>query len=332
MPGSTTRLSLYKPGGGSSGSYGADESADIDKINDNMDKLDAAVGARNVTSTTRPSSPYDGQLIKETDTGKLLIWRQTAGQWEPTTIEAKGTTALRDLYWGGPSTPAQRVALANSIATWWNTDKGWMEQYFAQFDDAGVSATTPVRTVFGWAPADAEVQLANFTLVGGTPANVSKRGSLVVTTGTTATIALDGVFTDDFDDYEIYIDVAPTGSAADLRMQMRLAGATVAAGQYAYNRLEATNVDTVVGDREVAQTSFIVGRTDANGARCKIELGGPKTTRRTIGLSESMDSQTYERRVGLFHDVTAAHDGFILFPSVGTFPSGTRVYVKGKRS
>jgi hypothetical protein len=75
----TSRLGLYLPGGGSTGLITPDEPADIDKINDNMVKIDAAAGVRVVTSSTRPSSPYSGLLIFETDTGFTRVW--SGSEW-----------------------------------------------------------------------------------------------------------------------------------------------------------------------------------------------------------------------------------------------------------
>lgn len=78
----TTKLDLYKPGGGSGGSNVPDEQADIDKLNDNFDIIDAAVGAEICTSGTRPATPYDGKIIFETDTKRFRTWRQSNTTWE----------------------------------------------------------------------------------------------------------------------------------------------------------------------------------------------------------------------------------------------------------
>lgn len=59
----TTRLGLYKPL--DDGSEFVNVSTDL---NQNHDKLDAAAGFQIVTSTTRPSSPYSGKGIAESDT------------------------------------------------------------------------------------------------------------------------------------------------------------------------------------------------------------------------------------------------------------------------
>jgi hypothetical protein len=77
----TSRLKLYKPGGGSTGTILPDETADIDKLNSDFDLIDAAVGAPRFGSTTRPASPFDGQLIAETDTGALAYWDSAGALW-----------------------------------------------------------------------------------------------------------------------------------------------------------------------------------------------------------------------------------------------------------
>lgn len=43
----------------------------------------------------------------------------------------KGTSAQRDGFYGVPTTDAQKVALANSVPIWFNTEKGWEESYYA---------------------------------------------------------------------------------------------------------------------------------------------------------------------------------------------------------
>jgi len=60
---STTRLALYK-----SKSDGSELVSYTQDIGQNLDKLDAAAGFQIVTSTTRPSAPYSGKPIAESDT------------------------------------------------------------------------------------------------------------------------------------------------------------------------------------------------------------------------------------------------------------------------
>lgn len=62
MSGTTTpRLSLYKPAAVDNVNVTTD-------VNNNMDTLDLAPGFQVVTSTTRPSTPYSGKAIAESDT------------------------------------------------------------------------------------------------------------------------------------------------------------------------------------------------------------------------------------------------------------------------
>jgi hypothetical protein len=51
-----------------SASDGSEDVSYTQDIGQNLDKIDAAVGFQAVTSTTRPSSPYSGKPITETDT------------------------------------------------------------------------------------------------------------------------------------------------------------------------------------------------------------------------------------------------------------------------
>jgi len=82
MATNTTRLGLIKPD--------FVDVVDISDLNTNADDIDAAVGAAVVTSSTRPSSPWLGQIIHETDTDKTLVWDGVA--WVET-----GVTDLDDL-------------------------------------------------------------------------------------------------------------------------------------------------------------------------------------------------------------------------------------------
>lgn len=70
MATNTTRLGLIKPD--------FVDVVDISELNSNADDIDAAVGAAIVTSSTRPSSPWAGQIIFETDTSKSFVWNGSA--------------------------------------------------------------------------------------------------------------------------------------------------------------------------------------------------------------------------------------------------------------
>jgi hypothetical protein len=74
MATTTTRLGLDKP------DYA--DAADVAVLNQNFDDIDNAVGMKVVTSTTRPATPWNGQIIYETDTGSTLVWDSAGSAWK----------------------------------------------------------------------------------------------------------------------------------------------------------------------------------------------------------------------------------------------------------
>lgn len=83
----TTKLGLFKP----DPDPVTGDDVDVDDINDNSDKIDAAAGFTICTSATRPSTPFDGQPIYETDTNLFYAWVE--GAWTLTTPAASTTLA-----------------------------------------------------------------------------------------------------------------------------------------------------------------------------------------------------------------------------------------------
>lgn len=76
MSTTTSRVGLYKSA--------SDGSENVNVVNDllnNMDKIDSWLGATICTSSTRPSSPWDGQIIKETNTLKMYVWHAGSSSW-----------------------------------------------------------------------------------------------------------------------------------------------------------------------------------------------------------------------------------------------------------
>jgi hypothetical protein len=74
MATTTTRLGLDKP------DYA--DAADVAVLNQNFDDIDNAVGMKVVTSTTRPATPWNGQIIFETDTNYTLVWDSAGAAWK----------------------------------------------------------------------------------------------------------------------------------------------------------------------------------------------------------------------------------------------------------
>ena len=73
MATNTTKLALVKPDG--------TDLVDIAVLNANADKIDTAAGAFICTSTTRPTSPWNGQVIFETNTLNQYVWLSSTSTW-----------------------------------------------------------------------------------------------------------------------------------------------------------------------------------------------------------------------------------------------------------
>lgn len=98
----------------------------------------------------------------------------------------KGTAAQRDGFYGVPTTDAQKVALANSMPIWFNTEMGWQESYYV---GAGTSGLT-VKGLASGHPA------GWYPITGGIPAISLLRNSFqAVASGTFTTIQFNTLVT-----------------------------------------------------------------------------------------------------------------------------------------
>lgn len=79
----------------------------------------------------------------------LYQWINGNWQWKEGLTE--GTAVQRDRYWEPPFTSADRLAMHLAHRTWYRTDKGWTEQYFASNVDGG-TRTNGGTNATGWFP------------------------------------------------------------------------------------------------------------------------------------------------------------------------------------
>lgn len=75
----------------------------------------------------------------------------------PAAVMVAASAAARDQYWGVPGTAAARTTLQNRGATTIRTDKGWTEQYFAQWH---ATQNPGGASVPGWYPITGAVPFA----------------------------------------------------------------------------------------------------------------------------------------------------------------------------
>lgn len=130
----TTRLGLYKPA-----ASGSELVNVVTDLNNNLDSLDAKVGAFACTSGTRPGSPFNGQMIRETDTGKLRVWDGAA--WTQVLYGSaefgNGLTIRGFLQADDQLTidrPAPRVAADHAVRTRLNADTASVYRFLMQVD------------------------------------------------------------------------------------------------------------------------------------------------------------------------------------------------------
>lgn len=144
----TTRLGLVKP------TPGTGEPIDVaDHLNGNWDKVDAAIGATVCTSGTRPASPWDGQMIRETDTRRMYIWNATQAAWDQIVMPMTGTiipagggsTAGIRLYTTGTPNANRAIAVRGSGDTqdhyWFDYDGAMQWSSGTAAADCGLSRT-----------------------------------------------------------------------------------------------------------------------------------------------------------------------------------------------
>lgn len=124
---STTRLLLNKPNPDpETGDF-----VDVAKLNENFDKLDAAIGATICTSTTRPAIPFDGQFIRETDTRRLYVWNASQTAWDQVVIGTASFTQDINL------TRQIEVIRANSLDHTFRTRVGAEGSYRMRIEAGG---------------------------------------------------------------------------------------------------------------------------------------------------------------------------------------------------
>lgn len=356
----TTKLQLYKPGGGLSGLITPDEIADIDRINSDFDIIDANTGFRNVTSGTRPLTPYDGLPIYETDTKKIGIWNNAAGQWlNPGSERGSGTDyviADLDSLAGITDTQAGDVATILAGAPGWtmvrnSANTGWVQGNPGSFNstvqrdseyakggggykiNTGIPARCFLLTAGGsrgaaqtykgtnavgaWvydAPLVA-IQATTITATGG--AVTTTNTGLVIVTGACTELALDSIFSAEFEDYEIHIKA--TGSAAsNLLLKLRAAGADISAG-YQWGNVDASFAGTSTASGSVADTSMLMGRINAaapSPSWTKLIVSKPNLTQQKVLNWLGTYGDRARTGGGLYATATACN-GFSITPSAG---------------
>lgn len=320
----TSRLGLYLPGGGSTGLITPDEPADIDKINDNMTKLDADAGAYVCTSSTRPATPYNGKIIFETDTRKTLIYKSATTSWEPVDSQGKivANAAARDALFASP-TQGTKV---------FRTDTGITETYYAAWN----ASTNPGgRTPAGWYVAERSTGLVPIVpptvRVGGGSATANSLGKISFTS--TASIALDNVFTSNYDFYRIFLQVTSASAASYANFRFTTGGtattATLFYGGGSYDAAGATNQPyaSLNGAADLATMNLINSGYDSTVSAGEILIYKSGNAHRVLTNTQSYPNGAGNvRGAWIWNQTSTSYDGFRIMTSTGTMSGYVQLF------
>jgi hypothetical protein len=212
------------------------------------------------TSSTRPVSPYEGQVIYETDTNRTLVWDNAA--------------------WVDPST--------------------------GQTERSGLVSVTP-------------------TSVSGTGVTVS--GSTIDLSGS-ANATINGVFTNKFDFYRIYMFIQGSSSQVSLSGQFTISG-TATNTNYTYQTLDAYST-TIAASLQSSQAQFLLGNTTTNvRAPFVYDVFFPNNNTTTHILSMNHNYNAFPDMLGfraIRHTAAAQFDGIRLAISAGTMTGSVQVF------
>jgi hypothetical protein len=249
MATNTTKLGLIKPD--------FVDVVDITDLNTNADDIDAAVGFTICTSTTRPSTPWLGQSIFETDTESSFIWDGTV--WKP-----GGGGGSIEISATAPSSPAQGDL-------WWDSDNGNLYIYY---DDGNsqqwVAANGPQVFVGTTAPPGYQGQLWFDSTQGktyiyyddGTSAQWvsaiggSLAGNVIQVVSTTKTDAFSTTSTSMTDITGLSATITPKSTSSKILVSLN------------FGSVGASALMIVYGD--VTRNSTQIGIGDAAGSRLRV--------------------------------------------------------------
>lgn len=159
---------------------------------------------------TAPNGLYDWTWMR---VEKLEPFYPTS----PVLAVTQGSTALRDSIYGVPATDAARASLANRAISWFNTDKGWFESYYALSTIAGVN-TGRKSNASGWLPLGG----------GNTPVcSMCRNAAFSIPNGGWTPVAWNFVYSNP---YMMWTSATPTRITVPIAgsYQINVAGATVA--------------------------------------------------------------------------------------------------------
>lgn len=308
MATTTTRLGLTKPD--------LTDIVDIAQLNSNADKIDTNIGAYICTSTTRPSTPYTGQVIYETDS--KLTWTYASGAWKlDTGIQpVVASSAARDAIFASPSQ-------GNSV---WRNDLGAVETYYAAYN----SSTNPGgRTPAGWyAGQDGGLIPITPTSVQVGTGTASVSGTGVITYSGTAGIRLNGIFSNTYRSYKI-VHIFDASTTTTIRFRFSTGGADNSSTVYWWggNAGTSSGTSSIMSGAGIDWAPVDDAQASSNNY-CVSEISNPfqngltRVTQQTSVWKGAFAGSNN----GISYNAGTSFDGLIYYPTAGTISGTIQVF------
>jgi hypothetical protein len=169
-----------------------------------------------------------------------------------------------------------------------------------------------------------------------TALGTKKAGMVLLNTTSFSAVSsqsINDVFTSDYTNYLILLNVDSASTGIDISMRLRVAGADNSSSNYGYSGYVTyafTNSQAHVAGN--LQTSFDVARALASGAGCEITLFNPQASQETKYLARATrwgtgtpNNSEYQHTGGLM-SVTTSYTGYTLICSTGNFTGSVSTY------
>lgn len=141
------------------------------------------------------------------------------------------------------------------------------------------------------------------------------------------TVSFSNIFTSNFDNYQILINIEAASAANTLLLRLR--SGTTDNSATNYNRQELTaNSTTVTAGQGANQTAFLCGQYNTAGGASSVTLYNPNEVQYTYITSEGvspMTNVTMVKSAGFF-TLTTAFNGFSVIAAGGTITGTIKVY------
>lgn len=160
----------------------------------------------------------------------------------------------------------------------------------------------------------------------GNSSSINTNGS--VTFSACATLSLNGVFSADYDNYQIVIRMTQSASNSDPLFRYRASGTdNSTASSYTYQELLVSST-TVSSSRSTTDTGFLIDSATGLQTGAVLFVYGPYLTQPTVSRSVGVGTTSN----GVIHDVANSHnqstayDGISFLPLAGSISGLLGVY------